>query len=746
MLGYNITMKISGTVKQVIYKNADNGYTVLELDSSGRGVVCTGKFPIVGTGEELELEGEYKNNPRYGQQFVASHIDIKKPTEAAAIQKYLASGLISGVGEATSRNIVNTFGEKTLEVIDCNPLELAKIRGISKRKALEIGAAYKDIKKMQDAVIFLQNYDISVSLSVKIYEAYKNKTIDIMQANPYKLIEDIDGVGFKTADRIAGKLGIEPTSEYRIRAGVLYVMSILAEQQGSTVVMLADLVGGACGVLGFGEDMLGDVEGQVTNLILEGLLKKVNYQDGEAVVTTKNYTMEKSIATKLQMLIATSEQTGTNVDGLIDHYTQVAGINLHHSQRQAIKTSAANGVSIITGGPGTGKTTIIKGLLYIFSGLGKKTMLMAPTGRAAKRLEEQTGESAATCHRALEMRYEKGRLGFARNDRNPLTCDVVIIDEVSMLDVFLTYSLLRAIPLGTKVIFVGDKDQLPSVGSGNVLADMLASEVIPITYLTQIFRQGEGSKIIENSHKINDGQMPDLAAKSNDFFYCSKYEPAAVLTEIVDMVTTRIPNFKGVSPRDIQVIAPMKSGIAGVENINLSLQNALNPAAAGKPELMVGKKLFRLGDKVMQTSNNYEQEWVKEDGGVLTHGQGVFNGDIGYIDEINAVASTMYVTFDDGRRAGYSLVEIDDLTLAYAITIHKSQGSEFKVVIIPILAGNPVLYNKNLLYTAVTRARDMVVLIGKSGNIFYMIKNVYSVQRKTLLGQFLADTGTNFGY
>lgn len=732
-------MKISGTIKQVIFKNSDNGYTVLELLCEGRSIICTGKFPVVGESEELELEGEYKLNNRYGQQFCATNIKIKPPTSAQAIEKYLASGLISGVGAATSRNIVNMFGENTLAVIDANPLELEKVRGISKRKALEIGAAYKDIKKMQDAVIFLQNYDISISLSVKIYETYKLKTIEVMQSNPYKLIEDIDGVGFKTADRIAEKLGIEPTSSFRIRAGIVYVLSQLAERQGSTVVMLADLISGACGVLGYGEDMLGEVEAVVTDLILQGVLKKVNYQDGEAICTLKNYNMEKQLATKLNMLISSAEGSNINVDELIDHYTQVSGINLHPGQRKAIGTSATSGVSIITGGPGTGKTTIIKGLLYIFDSLGKKTMLLAPTGRAAKRLEEQTGQAASTCHRALEMGYINGKLGFNRNEHNPLNADVVIIDEVSMLDVFLTYSLARAISLGTKIIFVGDKDQLPSVGAGNVLADLIASDIIPCTYLTQIFRQGEGSKIIENSHLINSGQMPDLGAKSNDFFYSSKYQPQEVLQEIVQLVCTRIPNYAGLKPTEVQVIAPTKVGLAGVENINLSLQQVLNPASESKPELTVNKKTFRLGDKVMQTANNYDLEWLKEEGGVLVPGQGVFNGDIGYIDQINPVANTLYVTFDDGRRAGYSLVEVDDLVLAYAITIHKSQGSEFDAVIVPILAGNPVLYNKNLLYTAVTRAKKMVVLIGKSTNIYYMIKNNYSVARKTLLKDFLTN-------
>ncbi|MBQ8468362.1 MAG: ATP-dependent RecD-like DNA helicase [Clostridia bacterium] len=736
-------MKLSGTIKSIIFKNLETGYCVIELESGGKPVICTGKFPVVGEAEVLELDGEFKLNNRYGEQFEVSKVQIKKPTSVEAIEKYLASGLISGVGEATSRNIVAMFGEKTLEIIDKSPLELEKVKGISRRKALEIGSAYKDIKKMQEAVIFLQAYDVTIGLAVKIYEQYKHKTIEVLQTNPYRLIEDIDGVGFKTADKIAAKLGIAPDSEYRIRAGVLYVMSELAENQGSTVVLIKDLVAGTCGILGFNEEMMGDVERQVTMLIIEGLLKKVEYNQEEAVCTTKNYTMEKHIATKLKLFLDTNTTPHADTDRLIQEYERINNITLHKTQREAISCAVASGVSIITGGPGTGKTTIIKCLLYILESMGKKSMLMAPTGRAAKRLEEQTQMPASTIHRALEMGYSKNKLSFARNEHNPLETDVVIVDEISMLDVFLMYSLLKATKLGTKLVFVGDKDQLPSVGAGNVLADMLSSDEIPYVCLSQIFRQGENSQIIVNAHKINNGEMPDLAQKSDDFFYSSKFEPAVVIEEIVDMVSKRIPAYKNISPKDIQVIAPMKSGLAGVDNANIKLQAALNPPSADKPELVVGKRTFRLGDKVMQTSNNYEQEWTKLENNITVFGQGVFNGDIGYIDQINTVASTMYVTFDDGRRAGYSLVEIEDLTLAYAITIHKSQGSEFPVVIIPILAGNPKLYNKNLLYTAVTRAKNMVVLIGKSGNIYYMIKNKFSVERKTLLKDFLI-TGRSF--
>ncbi len=731
-------MKISGTIKSIIYRNLENGYGVIELETSGKVQICTGKFPILGVGEMLELEGEYKLNNRYGEQFVAQNIGIKKPTSIVAIQKYLASGLISGVGEATSKHIVEMFKEKTLEIIDKEPLQLEKVRGISKRKALEIGSAYKDIKKMQDAVIFLQDYDVSIGLAVKIYEQYKHKTIEVLQTNPYKLIEDIDGVGFKTADKIASKLGISPTSDFRIRAGILYLLGELAENQGSTVVLLKDLTNGTCGILGFGEDMVCEVESQVTDLIIEGSIKKVDYMGEEAICTTRNYTMEKSTARKLKLLIESAPQYNYNIGSLLESYQKVNNISLHEMQIKAIECAVNNGVSVITGGPGTGKTTIIKGLLYVFDSLNKTTMLMAPTGRASKRLEEQTGQSASTIHRALEMGYAKGKLTFNRNERNPLEADVIIIDEVSMLDTFITYSLLKAISAGTKIIFVGDKDQLPSVGAGNVLADILQSEVVPFVMLNQIFRQGENSQIIVNAHKINNGEMPNLSQKSEDFFYSSKFEPAVVIEEIVDMVSSRIPNYKNISWKDVQVIAPMKSGLAGVDNINIRLQDKINPSK-DKPHLEIGKKIFRLGDKVMQTSNNYELEWVKADGDLVTYGQGVFNGDIGYIDEINTVSSTMYVSFDDGRRAGYSLVELEDLSLAYAITIHKSQGSEFPVVIIPILAGNPKLYNKNLLYTAITRAKNMVVLIGKSGNIFYMIKNQYNTERKTLLKTFLTQ-------
>lgn len=737
-------MIINGTVENIVYRNNDNGYCVLELLSNNKIIMCTGKFPVVGSGEDLELEGQYGLNKKYGEQFEVTNITIKKPTSVQAIEKYLASGLISGIGPVTSRNIVDTFAEDTLRVIEEEPTKLAEIKGISKRKALEVGNAYKEIKKMQEAVMFLQNYDVTIGLSVKIYDTYKADTIRVLQSNPYKLIEDIDGVGFKTADKIAAKLGIKPDSEDRIKAGILFVISNLAEKAGSTVVLLNDLLLGVCGVLEFGEDMCGQIEGQVNNLIIEGHLRKTDYNGEEALISSKNFIYEKQIASKLLLLLSTETKYTASADSLLEEYQKVNDIKLHSSQIDAIKCALNNGVSIITGGPGTGKTTIIKGLLYIFDSLRKKSLIMAPTGRAAKRLEEQTGQSASTIHRALEMGYGKGKLAFNRNENNPLDTDIVIIDEVSMLDVFLTSSLLKAIKLGTKVVFVGDKDQLPSVGAGNVLADMISSDSIPIAMLSQIFRQSESSQIIVNSHKINNSEMPDLNIKSDDFFYSSKFIPSSVLAEIVEMVHSRIPNFKNVKSKDIQVIAPMKAGEAGVDNINLKLQEKLNPAAANKPQLVVGNQIFRVGDKVMQISNNYELEWTKVDNKLVTFGQGVFNGDIGYIDEVNTVSNYLYVMFEDGRRAGYSIAEIGDLTLAYAITIHKSQGSEFPIVIIPILAGNPKLFNKNLLYTAVTRAKNMVVLIGKSSNIYYTIKNKYSAERRTLLAQFLKNQLLSF--
>ena len=740
---YIVFMILKGEVKDIIFRNNENGYTILEIGQGMVSSIATGKFPVVGVGEEVELEGSFEVNPRYGKQFVASSIKISEPTNEESIIKYLSSGLISGVGIVTATNIVKKFKSSTLEVIEKEPKRLTEVKGVSDRKALEIYQTYQDIKKMQRAVMFLQKYDITINMAVKIYEVYKDRTESILTKNPYKLVEDIEGIGFKTADRIASKMGIKEDSNFRIRAGVLYCLNEFAEKQGSTVIAKNKLAENTLGLLSLPSEYEGEILSIITNLEIEGLLKSTTLEDEQAVAITKLYNMEKYIAFKLKQLVNSAGEFHADFETEILEFERVNKIKLHESQKKAIITATSEGVSVITGGPGTGKTTIIKAILNILENHGQRITLLAPTGRAAKRMEEQTKRVASTIHRGLEMGYNGGRLSFSRNENNPLETDVVIVDEVSMIDIFVASALLKALPLGTKLILVGDKDQLMSVGAGNVLADIIGSGEITTIELTQIFRQAETSNIIVNAHKINNGEMPDLGAKSDDFFYSSSFVPEEVAKEIVDMCSTRIPNYnKAIKSENIQVIAPMKAGVAGTNNLNAILRERLNPKSEQKAEIELHKTIFREGDKVMQTSNNYEQEWIKEENGVLVSGMGVFNGDIGYIDQINTKSGEVYVNFDDGRRAGYSIVELEDLVHAYAITIHKSQGSEFDAVIIPILGGNPMLYNKNLLYTAVTRAKKMVVLIGKKSNIYHMIKNNYMVTRNTLLKRFLLENNT----
>ena len=723
---YHIPMNLNGTVKDIIYRNSENGYTIISVSVEFANIVATGKFPAVNVGEYVKLQGEYVNNPKYGMQFVASKVEVSQPVGLDGIIKYLSSGLIPGVGAVTATNIVNMFKEKTLEVIEKSPSELVKVRGVSETKAKDISSTYAAIKKMQEAVMFLQQYDISTNMAVKIYNAYKKKKKKILSENPYRLIEDIDGIGFKSADKIAYNMGIAKDSPFRIRAGIIYCLTELAEI--------------ATGLLELPAEYEGEIQSMITNLEIEGIIKSTTIDDETAVAFTKFYSMERFIADKLKVLVSSAQELNIDITENLNEYERVNNLKLHKNQVNAITKAIKEGVIVITGGPGTGKTTIIKAILDIFKAERLKTMLLAPTGRAAKRMEEQTGRHASTIHRGLEMAYVGGHLSFTRNQDNPLDTDVVIVDEVSMIDIYVASALLKAIRPGTRLILVGDKDQLMSVGAGNVLSDIIESGEIPVVSLSQIYRQAETSKIVINAHLINNSEMPDLKEKSDDFFHSSTFMPEMVANEIVDMVGRRIPGYKKeITPEDIQVIAPAKSGPAGTNNLNVLLRDRLNPASADKKEFKTQTTLYREGDKVMQISNNYELEWVKKEDGRLVAGQGVFNGDMGYIDQINPDNGEVFVTFEDGRRAGYTLVELEDLVHSYAITVHKSQGSEFKVVIIPIVSGNPMLYTKNLLYTAVTRAKMMVVLIGKSGNIFHMVKNQSVATRNTLLKKFLME-------
>jgi len=730
---------IKGMIQDVIYRNDDNNYTVVLVDVNGEFITATGKFPIINEGEWVELNGKFILNQKYGEQFAVDSVKLSPPNTTEGIARYLSSGLIPGVGPVTAMNIVSKFGEATLDIIRFNHERLAECRGVSKKKAEEICMAYEEVHQMQNAVMIMQQYHISTNLAIKIYNQYGEGTEDILKNNPYKLVEDVDGIGFFTADKIAMAMGVPENSDYRIRAGVLHVLKDNSEKNGNTYMQTVALIEGVFELLKL-PNLQERTESIINKLTLDNYIKKLNINDEEVVALSQYYKIEKVLADTLILLNADSQTTNINIDQDIDFYEQLNKFKMHDHQREAVKIAVNNGVSIITGGPGTGKTTIIKCILQIFKNMGKKVKLMAPTGRAAKRLSESTGEDASTIHRALEMTGgDENRFMF--NTMTKLNYDVIIVDEVSMVDSQLMYYLVRAIKRGSKLILVGDKDQLASVGAGNVLSDILDSGCFAKMCLTQIYRQSEDSLIIVNAHSINNGKMPELNNKSKDFFFDKKESNEDVLGSIINMCTARIPNYLGIDSSKVQVLAPMKAGVVGIDNINKCLQDKINPPSLKKVEIETDKVIYRKFDRVMQITNNYEREWTRKDG---LRGAGVFNGDIGIIIDIDINTHEVIVEFEDGRIARYLKNDLGELTLSYAITIHKSQGSEFDVVIIPVVSGPPMLLTRNLLYTAVTRAKKMVVLIGTKQCIARMVHNNYTKVRYTMLKYFLEMDGEKY--
>lgn len=730
-------MQLEGEIVRITYHNEGNGYTIAGLLHNNELTTVVGKFISISCGEFVRLNGEFVTNKVYGEQFAFNSFEKLYPTSIKGIVSFLGSGLIKGVGEITAKHIVTHFGEDSLRVIEFEPGKLAEVKGISAQKALQIHDCFLEYKNVQNIIVFLAEYDISTNLALKIFEIYKNQTIAVVQENPYILVESVDGIGFLTADNIATKLGTPKDSKFRVRAGILYCLKSATERNGHTFLFNEELYANLKSLLKLNDDVLENIyEDVITTLALEQIIVCSNYKRKDIIALEKLYRQEKVLAEKLSYLKNSLTNSDIDFSSEIQHFEKVNKIKFHSEQINAINTALNSGVSVITGGPGTGKTTIIKCILTILDAQKLNTLLLAPTGRAAKRMSETTGRDASTIHRALMMDFYTNR--FYYNEQNPLDCDTVIIDEFSMVDVSLGYYLIRALPKDCKLIIVGDKDQLPSVNAGNVLDDIISSSTINVAQLTQIFRQDENSKIITNAHLINSGKMPELDNSSNDFFFETKENLDDIANTIVSLVTSRLPKFLNIEPNQIQVLAPLKNGVCGVGSLNKKLQQKINPQTNSKKSLVVGETVFREGDKVMQLVNNYNLEYTQYlSNNRVVEGSGIFNGDMGYITEINNLTGEMKVMFDGNRLCEYPRTEIHQLTLAYAITIHKSQGSEFDAVVIPAISGPYMIFNRNLIYTAVTRAKKLVVIVGEKKYLRVMINNKYILHRNTLLCEFL---------
>ena len=716
-------MKIQGVVASILFANEESGYRVLRLDNN---LHVVGIAPAVSVGAEYEFTGEFENNAKHGKQFVFKEIALVPPDNEAKILAFLGGGLIPGVRLATARKIVKKFGMATLDILEHNPHELAQVRGISPSRAEAIGASYLTVREMQSVMMWLQRFDISLNLSLKIYQQYGKDTVATIAKNPYVLIETIDGIGFVTADEMAKKLGVSYNGTFRVRAGVVHVLKVSAETDGHTYVTLPDLIKKVCHLLRIKMEQLTPTFNQIIEeLCLDRIVVPVDMDGIQGLQLVRFFNAEKAIAQKLLRLME-NPKPSNRVDDLIEHYQQLQGITFHETQKDAIRQAVNGGVTVITGGPGTGKTTIIKAILYINQANEMTTQMLAPTGRAAKRIEETTGQPAMTIHRCLEKFSHETRDSY-------ITQDMLIVDEVSMCDCLLMASLLRKVLDGTKVVFIGDSDQLPSVGAGNVLADMIESGVVPTIRLTQVYRTGEKATIAINAHRINHGEMPILDNQSSDFFYVRTETPEQIKNEILGLCSSRLPQYMGVDSSRVQVLAPMRQGVAGVNNLNQSLQAIINPPADNKTELLYGETIFRVGDRVMHTVNNYKQEWTKNH----EEGKGIFNGDIGKIVAINRQSGEVTVELEDGRVTVYPRSDLSALTLSYAITVHKSQGCEFDAVVIPIASAAYMIMTRNLLYTAVTRAKKLVVLVGKQENIEKMVGNTYTKARNSCLNKYL---------
>lgn len=744
--------KIKGYIEHIIYRNTDNGYTVFNLVSDDKEITCVGLFRTAEQGETIEAEGMYTAHPVYGEQFKIENYQYVAPDDAVSMERYLGSGAIKGVGEALAARIVKKFGNETFRIIEEEPERLAEIKGISERKAKEIALQVYEKKDARDAMTFLQKYGISNTLAIRIYEAYGMNLYGVMRENPYRLAEDIDGIGFRIADGIASRIGIHTDSDYRIRSGLLYAL-LQSSGEGNCYLPDRVLLQKAGELLELEPSLMAP---QLQNLAMDRkvVIKTAVSAEGEKeqrVYASSYYYAELNCAKMLHDLnisVQDDDYLPAQERSLlekIENLEKELRIELDDLQKKAVIESVKNGIMILSGGPGTGKTTTINMIIRYFLSEEMDIFLAAPTGRAAKRMTETTGYEARTIHRLLELNGALSQEGksarFERNEENPLEADVIIIDEMSMVDIFLFQSLLKAVPVGTRLIMVGDVNQLPSVGPGQVLQDLLKSECFPVVMLEKIFRQAQESDIILNAHRIHAGQDIVLDNKSRDFFFLERNNADVIYKHMIQLILEKLPPYVGAQPYDIQVLTPMRKGKLGVETLNAILQKYLNPPSEQKKEHMSANTLFREKDKVMQIKNNYQLEWevVSRYGIPIDRGLGVFNGDVGMILEISEYTRSMVIEFDEHRRVTYSFDQLDEIELAYAVTIHKSQGSEYPAVIMPLLSGPRMLFNRNLLYTGVTRARNCVTILGSSATVREMVDNTYQNRRYTGLADRIIE-------
>lgn len=733
---------IKGYVEHIVYRNEGNGYTVFHLENDDGEMTCVGNFHYIEEGELLKLDGEYTTHKMYGLQFAVESSEVCEPEDLVSIERYLGSGAIKGVGTALAGRIVRKFKEDTFRIIEEEPERLAEIKGISERKAREIAAQAEEKKDMRQAMIYLQKYGISTTLAAKIYQHYGRNVYRVIEENPYQLADHVSGVGFKTADEIASKVGIHTDSDYRIRSGIFYTL-MQSVNEGHIYLRQNVLLYRAGELLGV---EIPDMEKYLMDLAMEKKIVMKQAEDGNRIYASRYYYMELNVARMLHDLNISCDVAEDHMNRRIQAIEDNTGLHLDEIQRKAVVEAARRGIMVLTGGPGTGKTTTINAMIHFFESEGMDIYLAAPTGRAAKRMTEATGYEAQTIHRLLEVSgnpEDENIGGFQRNAENPLEADVVIIDEMSMVDLPLMYALLGAIMPGTRLILVGDRNQLPSVGPGSVLKDIIDSGCFPVVMLTKIFRQAGESDIVVNAHKINRGEEVVLDNKSRDFFFLKRQDPNMIISNVITLIQKKLPKYVDARPYDIQVLTPMRKGVLGVERLNRILQEYLNPPEAGKKEKEYSDRIFREGDKVMQIKNNYQLEWEISTryGMTIDKGLGVFNGDMGIVCEINTYEETVTVEYDEKKKVKYPYQLLDELELAYAVTIHKSQGSEYPAVVIPLLQGPRQLYHRNLLYTAVTRARKCVTLVGSDIVFQDMIHNTNEQNRNTSLAERIREIG-----